>query len=207
MSWLAPEGRRMDSEFLAQSANSPARFAGQLQGILGDDSDLDPVFLEESWILGVPAAIHRRQERRSSQSERERKARDFRELNSLGTLAFVDAGEWLGGVYQLAAQMGSQMATARETPARPADPDHTAAAQPIQATQLTPEQSACRLLGVTPTSTRQQLRAAFRRMVVAWHPDRLERGSDTLRFQATERMAAINEAYRLLRGNLSAEPA
>jgi len=202
----------MDGEFQylelrnAQSPNSPGRFADQLHGILGDDSDLDPLFLEESWTLGVPAAIHRRQERRSSQAERERQAREFRELNSLGTLTFVDAGEWLGGLHQLAAQMSSQMAVGRETLAHPAEPSHTTAAPPIQATQFTPEQDACRLFGVTPTSTREQLRAAYRRMVIAWHPDRVERGSDTLRRQATERMAAINEAYRLLRNNLSAEP-
>ena len=195
----------MDGEF--QHSNSSTRFADQLHGLLGDDSDLDPVFLEESWTLGVPAAMHRRQERRQSQSEREHQAREFRELNSLGTLAFVDAGEWLGG-FHLAAQIGSQMAAARESPAHPADPHHkTATARPIQATHLTPEQDACRLLGVNPTSTREQLRAAYRRMVIAWHPDRIERGSDTLRQQATERMATINEAYRLLRNNLSPEPA
>jgi curved DNA-binding protein CbpA len=44
-------------------------------------------------------------------------------------------------------------------------------------------------------------------MVVAWHPDRIDRGSETLRRQATERMASINEAYRLLCGNLAAKPA
>jgi DnaJ-domain-containing protein 1 len=176
----------MQGEF--QNSNSPGRFAGQVQALLGDDSELDTVFLEESWTLGVPAAMHRRQQRRHSHADRERQSRDFRELSSLGTLSFVDAGQWLGGLTHLAAQM----AVAREP----------AAAPPAQ---LTPEQSACRLLGVTAAGTREQLRAAYRRMVVAWHPDRLERGSDTR--QATERMAAINAAYRLLRGALSAEPA
>ena len=195
----------MDGEF--QHSNSPARFADQLHGILGDDSDLDPVFLEESWTLGVPAAMHHRQERRHSLAERERQSREFRELNSLGTLTFVDAGEWLGGVYQLAAQMSSQTTAARETLTHPTEPNQTAAAPPIQATQHTPEENACRLLGVTTASTREQLRAAYRRMVMAWHPDRLESDSDTLRRQATERMSAINEAYRLLRSTLSAEPA
>jgi len=191
----------MDSELHTQSTNSPTRFADQLHGILGDDSDLDPVFLEESWTLGVPAAMHRRQERRQSQAERERQGRDFRELNSLGTLTFVDAGEWLGGLPHFTAQMASTRET--HTP----ETHCTASTQPIEPAQLSPEHSACRLLGVTPASTRDQLRAAYRRMVVAWHPDRVERGSETLRRQATERMAAINEAYHLLRGTLSAEPA
>jgi DnaJ-domain-containing protein 1 len=183
--------------------NSPARFADQLQGILGDDSELDPVFLEESWTLGVQAAVHRRQERRQTQAARERQAHEFRELNSLGTLTFVDAGEWLGGIYQLAAQMAS----ARETiVSRLAEPSSAAGENPGSA-RLTPQQNACHLLGVTAASTREQLRAAYRRMVVAWHPDRVERGDETRRRQATERMAAINEAYRLLCSNLAAEPA
>jgi curved DNA-binding protein CbpA len=36
-------------------------------------------------------------------------------------------------------------------------------------------------------------------MASQWHPDRLERGSEHARRMATDQMAAINEAYSLLR--------
>ena len=61
---------------------------------------------------------------------------------------------------------------------------------------------ACQLLGVTSTSTQRQIKAAYRRKVSQWHPDRLESRTKEVRLLATEQMAAINEAYRLLRGGL-----
>ena len=67
---------------------------------------------------------------------------------------------------------------------------------------MTPRQ-ACRLLGVSPTMGREQLRSAYRRMVTQWHPDRLEGSSEEELNFATERMAEINLAYRLLLQGLS----
>ena len=61
---------------------------------------------------------------------------------------------------------------------------------------------ACQLLGVTSTSTQRQIKSAYRRKVGQWHPDRLESRTTEVRLLATEQMAAINEAYRLLRGGL-----
>jgi curved DNA-binding protein CbpA len=58
---------------------------------------------------------------------------------------------------------------------------------------------ACRLLGVAANSTHDQLKSAYRRMVSQWHPDRLGPATDDARQRATDQMAAINEAYRLLR--------
>ena len=43
-----------------------------------------------------------------------------------------------------------------------------------------------------------EIRAAYRRKVSQWHPDRLDRRSEDVRQRATAQMAAINEAYRLL---------
>jgi DnaJ like chaperone protein len=67
---------------------------------------------------------------------------------------------------------------------------------------MTPRQ-ACHLLGVGPTVQREQLRSAYRRMVTQWHPDRLEGSSEQDLTFATERMAEINLAYRLLLQGLS----
>jgi len=62
---------------------------------------------------------------------------------------------------------------------------------------LTPE-DACRLLGVAATSTRQQVKSAYRQLVRRYHPDRLEHSSEQEQRIATDRMTSINEAYRLL---------
>ncbi len=55
------------------------------------------------------------------------------------------------------------------------------------------------LLSVSENSTVTQIRAAYRRMVSEWHPDRLEQSGERVRAFATKQMAAINEAYHLLR--------
>jgi DnaJ-domain-containing protein 1 len=58
--------------------------------------------------------------------------------------------------------------------------------------------AARRLLGVTAASTRDEIKAAYRQMASLYHPDHLARRGDRDRQLATDRMAAINEAYRLL---------
>ena len=61
-------------------------------------------------------------------------------------------------------------------------------------------QGAGDLLGVSSQSSEAHVKAAYRRMVSAWHPDRLERSDEKVRAFATNQMAAINEAYHFLRG-------
>jgi DnaJ like chaperone protein len=61
------------------------------------------------------------------------------------------------------------------------------------------QRHACRVLGVTETSSREQIRSAYRRMVGRWHPDRMQHSSDETRRMANEQMIAINQAYSLLR--------
>ena len=68
---------------------------------------------------------------------------------------------------------------------------------------LTPE-SACRVLGVAVTSTREQIRAAYRKMAGRYHPDRLAQSEAREQKLASDRMASINEAYRLLSKGLAA---
>ena len=58
------------------------------------------------------------------------------------------------------------------------------------------------ILGIATGSSIDEIKAAYRRLVTQWHPDRLECRTDEARQFATERMAAINEAYHLLRSSL-----
>jgi len=50
------------------------------------------------------------------------------------------------------------------------------------------------LLGISPTATKEQVRAAYRALARRWHPDRFMEGPE--RDWANEKMAEINAAYR-----------
>ncbi len=79
-----------------------------------------------------------------------------------------------------------------------------AAAEPILPLTL---EGACRVLGVAASGTREQIKAAYRRMANRYHPDRVGRRTEQEQLSATERMVAINEAYRLLCGTWLRESA
>src|ERR1035441_10081356 len=68
----------------------PSRFADDIQQLFGDAFDPDPLFLEESWTLGIPAAAENLRRRRQSQADREHQSRAFRELDNLGSLFFIE---------------------------------------------------------------------------------------------------------------------
>lgn len=55
-------------------------------------------------------------------------------------------------------------------------------------------QKSFELLGVETGATREEIRAAYRRLARRWHPDRFAFGPE--RDWANEKMAAINAAYR-----------
>jgi DnaJ-domain-containing protein 1 len=183
--------------------SGPSKFANDLQSLLGEDGEPDPLFLEESWTLGATAAAENLQRRRRGQADRERQNVSFRELNSLGSIFLMQESEWssesllsertaaIGGLYAgwTEVSLGDQFDDAGEI------------VHPMT------EQQACEVLGVTRGDEREEIKSAYRRMVGLWHPDRHEgRGEEILR-RATEKMAAINEAYRLLCNGLMQEAA
>ena len=56
------------------------------------------------------------------------------------------------------------------------------------------------ILGVSPMATREEIRAAYRKLARRWHPDRFMEGPE--RDWANDKMARINEAYHTcLEGN------
>jgi hypothetical protein len=212
----------------------PSRFANDIQQLFGDDLDLDPLFLEESWTFGAPIALENLRRRRQAQAERECQSRAFRELDTLGTLFFVEnrepAGESLlaDRAATIASGYGatwSPRAAQTAAPARdtqqswtpkdwapedriaqswmPEDvPQHNAGSQQMESIAQPWDNMtlarARQLLGTSAASTREQIRSAYRRMVSQWHPDRLQHASEAVHERATQQMAAINEAYRLL---------
>jgi hypothetical protein len=73
----------------ANQNSGPSRFTDDLQPLFGDDPD--PLFLEESWTLGVPAAVENLHRRRQNRAEREHQSRAFREMDSFAAVNFVPA--------------------------------------------------------------------------------------------------------------------
>jgi DnaJ-domain-containing protein 1 len=207
----------MESQFQKHGGtfvDGPSRFVESIQKCFGDDFDPDAVFLEESWKVSIPAAAESLHSRRQNRSHRERQSRDFRELGSLGSLFVMEnydcAAESLladrasriareyapvcmgGHVATTAASIGdlheSWISANAEHPTEPWD-------------EMTVKR-AHTLLATTNACTIEQIRSAYRRKVSEWHPDRLQHASDRARECATQQMAAINEAYRLLRTTL-----
>jgi DnaJ-domain-containing protein 1 len=181
----------------------PPHFADQIAQLFGEDSDLDPLFLEESWTLGVPAATGRWQHRQRAHADRERQSQSFRDLHNLASIHFVEAADPAAFIPQAlaAAVQKGYGAASPQSPAQPEAPTFIDERnRPCQGTArpMTPRH-AHRLLGVSAATTPAQLRSAYRRMVSQCHPDRLGPTTDDARQRATDRMAAINEAYRLLR--------
>ena len=169
---------------------------------LDADALADPRFLEESWTLGVSAAIKNRQQRIQQQATHPRTSCEF---DSLGSDFFLRLRQWDA---QQAAPTQSAEDPSAKLDAEDAQTDANLGWDTFNATRESRRvlsqpnamnvSLACQLLDVTANSSREQIRSAYRRMVSQWHPDRLQRSSEETRQLANEQMIAINEAYRLL---------
>jgi len=195
-----------------------SQLADEIQGLFGEEFEPDALFLEESWVLGVAVAAANLRQRRAGRAEREAQSRAFRELQNAGTVWAVEEME---PAEFLASAMAQKVARGYEAEwsqldsfqYQPEDEDRKALPGretfgedcdgALETAQPMTQQRAIRLLGVTSASTREQIKSAYRRMVGQWHPDRLERAGRDVREMATERMVAINEAYRMLCGSLA----
>lgn len=185
------------------------QFLPELQQFFGDDSEPDTLFFVESWTFGTSKAVENAKQRKMECADREQQNGAFREFAN----QFANLGSqfYIEETLRTAEQFRSPH-TAASSPmphawihAQPyGAASHNSADWPEgwnlnQDTTLPmTHDRACRILSVSGTSTRGEIKAAFRRMVNRWHPDRLECGPEEERQIATLRMTAINEAYRLL---------
>ena len=207
------------------SPNQPGRFASDVHSLIANGSG-DATFLEESWILGVHAAAENLHRRRQLNADKENQARGFSELQNLGATRFIEERQRAinSALADRAAAIVDRYDATSSQSWSPQDwipedqithsrippgwapsymPRLEASQQPASWTEMgdsmmTPQRARL-LLEVIPSSTREQVRSAYRRMVGQWHPDRLQFTNDAIRHHATQHMAALNEAYRLLR--------
>ncbi len=210
-------GTRAQQASTAPSAEwtepQPSLFA-QVEQLLGGDSEPDPAFFIDSWTVGVAAAsenfLRRRQDQKNTQKNREHAVPAFHTICSFPP--FITMEEPLQDAELLneaePPTHNADLSTPHPNPSpRGAEPPSTQADLPSWNRELPPLgpftgpltlHSARRLLGVTAASTRDEVKAAYRQMASLYHPDHLARHGDDERHMATDRMASINEAYRLL---------
>jgi DnaJ domain len=195
-----------------ESAGS-AWSASEIRELLGEDCELDASILEDSWASGVP--LNSPRFRRGRKQVRENvEGVTFAALNTVGGFFCSPVQELSSDrpAHGYAACSANSYADAwlpdpvevfgsRAYDQVPMQDSAAGEQQAYDAGRLRPMtyQRACDVLRVSEASTVTQIRAAYRRMVGEWHPDRLEQSEEKVRAFATKQMATINEAYHLLR--------
>jgi DnaJ-domain-containing protein 1 len=182
-------------------------FVGDFQQLLGEGSDPDPLFFMETWTLGTPAALENFKQRQLMQVDRV-ESRNERETCNLSSQSFFHPNPFNWSVF---VSVHAFVPDNCDVPlSQQSSIDLEMGADSLsnhdEALPMTLDR-ACTLLGVTATSTLTRIKAAHRHLVIQWHPDRLQNRTEEVRRYATGKMAAINEAYRLVRSNLMQQSA
>jgi DnaJ-domain-containing protein 1 len=198
--YTPPQGNSKTMESSVANRSEPASpFVSDFQQLLGERSEPDPLFFIETWTLGTPAAVENFRQRQLMQADRA-ESRSDRRSDNLSSQSFAHPRPFNWSVFV------SIHAFVQDN----CDPTQSSIDLEMgaggrsnhgEALPMTLDR-ACTLLGVNATSTLSQIKAAHRHLVIQWHPDRLQNRSEEVRRYATGKMAAINEAYRLVRSDL-----
>ena len=159
---------------------------GQLKPFLGEDCPPDPAFFVESWTLGAAVAAENFRRRHAEPEQHQMPA--FSRLNYVPP--FVGSAEWLSAATVPLPRHSGSTASIDGLLGEDEYLDLLTGALTVE--------RARRILGVAANSTRGQVKAAYRQLAGRYHPDHHAAQSDDERRLATDCMAAVNEAYRLL---------
>jgi DnaJ-domain-containing protein 1 len=158
----------------------------QIEPLLGEGAEPDPAFFVESWTVGVVAASEnydRRQRQKNSRKSESAAWPSFSPFTPVFTTGF---------------------ASPVQSAVRPISGDAWDELEMEPIPRPLNFEAAFRLLGVAVNSTRDEIKAAYRKMASRYHPDHVVRSGAREQKIASDRMASINEAYRMLCG--AAEP-
>ena len=190
--------------FSSDNREAPPALVDQMEDLLGERFEPDPLFFVESWTVGVEKAAERFEARRQAATQRNFDASTFRPFAFSEPLLFVEddprtASSRPAGVYAAwrdcyGAGGSSPSSSESSIPYNEATFSSRAPGQPLTL------EDARRLLGVAATSTHRQIKTAYRQLVRRYHPDRLHHSSEQEQRIATDRMTSINEAYHLICG-------
>lgn len=181
-----------------------SRFVSDFQQLLGESSEPDPLFFIETWTLGSPTAVENFRQRQPMQTDRSAQSRVPQEPACVSSQSFFHPNLFNWSVFVSVHSVASDPTYSIPSQQSPTGWT-TSSADNVgnhdESLRMTLDR-ACRLMGVTPTSTLSQIKTAHRQLVIEWHPDRLQNQSEEVRRYATGKMAVINEAYRVLRNDL-----
>lgn len=190
-------------------------FLSDFHQLLGGGLEPDPLFFIETWTLGTSAAVESFRLRQPMQPRQPLHADPGAQSRGGSTPSYVSSQSifhanpfnWSVFVSEnTVVQEKSNPTHAQQTliDSYPSAVDECGNQDEALPVSL---DDARNILGLTPTSTLSQMKTAHRQHVIAWHPDRLQHKSEEVRRYATQKMAAINEAYRLLRNDLPQQTA
>lgn len=182
----------------ASTAGTSGSFPEPIKQAPGATMQLDTELFIESWTLGVAAASENFLRRQENRTNREHESPASDTVSSF-TQVFVIRGEtaaeaeWRireacvdqGSVFEL-----QYSGDRRETDGHAADETEIICPLTLK--------SACGVLGVTATSTQEEIRTAYRKSASRYHPDRVAWAAARVQKLAGDRMASVNEAYRML---------
>jgi DnaJ-domain-containing protein 1 len=203
----------------SDTCEASGQFGSRMQQLMGADFEPDPLFLEETWSLGLPTAAENWHRRRREREDRNRRASADQDTRSFFSYAawvaeFVSAPMARADEPQPHVQSSwtpqawTPLDRAEQrwiphgwmpqgwTPRDDDPPADNVCTAPLSSNAE--RDRACRLLGISPDSAREQIRSAYRRKVSECHPDRLHGANEQMRQLATEQMAELNHAYRVL---------
>jgi hypothetical protein len=176
-----------------------------MEELLGAHAEPDPLFFVDSWTIGLDAATENLQARQHTATNQNAPA--FRAFDFSVPLVFVEEGSADVSTFTPIGFREAYGVSARSFSSAASSPQKSAAREPVPEPPLCnlPDpnqpltlQSACSLLGVAPTCSRVHIKTAYRQLVRRYHPDRIASSSNEERRVATDRMIAINQAYRLI---------
>jgi DnaJ-domain-containing protein 1 len=200
----ARKAQRRASAAQPTAAEAVAPFLAQIEQTLGMETMPDSEFFIDSWTVGFAAASQnflRRQERLTTRAH---------ELPAWHTFSFTPrfvekAEASAAAAWPLREDRADERSTADLRWVDDEKEDDWLGPDEVEIEGPPTRESACRVLGVAVTSTQEQIRSAYRKMASRYHPDRLAHGDAREKRLASDRMASINEAYRLLNKGV-AEP-
>jgi DnaJ-domain-containing protein 1 len=174
-------------------SQSGAPFLTAIEQVLGVETQPDPEFFVDSWTIGTAAATENFLRRQQNRKTREHEMPAWATLSSF-TPWFVPS---VDAPAQAAWPTRDQRTFADLQWVANFEKEDRQVVDEAIVGPITLE-SARRLLCVAATSTREQIRDAYRKMANRYHPDRLAQSAPHAQKLASDRMASINEAYQLL---------
>lgn len=179
-------------------AGASGSFPEPIEQAPGATMQLDTELFIESWTLGVVAASEnflRRQEKRTNHEHGSPASDTISSFTQVFVTREEIAAEAEWRVHEACVEQGSVFQL--QYPGTREERDGHAADETEIACPLTLK-SACGVLGVTATSTQEEIRTAYRKSASRYHPDRVAWAAARVQKLASDRMASINEAYRML---------